>query len=246
MKYKIISKIFKAPNGAERVFSYRENTNDYNTIVGAFCEDEYKILDLEFKKDDILLDLGAHIGSVTLLMTTLRPDLKIFAYEPFPSNFDLLKKNLEENGYSGELNIFKQAVWFYDDDDCKMYYGDSSKDGRIHRNIGTLFPVRDFYRKDLYKKVNATNLSAIFEENRIRDCAFMKIDVEGSEYGIFKAAPKEVLEMIRRIHGEYHPFGIVPPDNPRQLLLNQCKGVYKDITPRGPVGTVGPFVFIRK
>ena len=74
----------------------------------------------------------------------------------------------------------------------------------------------------------------------------MKLDVEGAEYGILKGCPKEVLEMIQRIHGEYHN---IEPDRikmPRAMLLKQAKGVFKDVTGQPEKGAVGPFFFERK
>lgn len=244
--YKLVKRKFKAPNGARRSFWYREDTNDYNTIVGAFCEDEYKVLEQKFRKDDIVLDLGAHIGAVTLLYTTMLPDLKIYAFEAVRENFELLKKNIREFSYGGEINIFNQAVWFYDDDDAKLYYGDNSETGKIHKFIGSLFTVRDFYDKRVFKKVNTISLSKIFEEYHIFSCRFVKMDIEGSEYGVLKGTPKEVLEMIDRIHGEYHWVGAHPLKNPRSTLLLLAKEVYKDITPGGEGKPVGPFFFVKK
>lgn len=244
--YNRLTRDFLAPNGEVRTFTFREDTNDENVIRAAFCEDEYRIMGLEFKEGDVVLDLGAHIGAVTLLMTTIRPDLRIFAFEPMPDNFELLKKNVTESDYQGEINIYRQAVWFYEEDTVKIFYGDSSENGKTHRNIGSLFKIHDFYNDRLFKKAKATNLSKIFEENHITSCRFVKMDVEGSEYGILKACPKEVLSMIDRIHGEYHWVGDKPLKNPRSNLLLLAKDVFKDITEGEEEKPVGPFVFVRK
>lgn len=237
---------FKAPNGVARTFLYRADTNDRETILSAFCQDEYKILDLDFKPSDIVLDIGAHIGAVTLLFTTIQSTLRIFSFEPMPENFDLLEQNVRKNAPLNEINIFKQAVWFYNNDDVKMYFGDRSPSGKHHKFIGSQFLVHDFYRKNLWKKVNTASLSKIFKENHIFGCRFMKLDAEGAEYGILKGAPKEVLEMIDRIHGEYHNIDPLKIKKPRQKLLEQTKGVFKDITVGEEKGNVGPFVFVKK
>ena len=148
--------------------------------------------------------------------------------------------------YSGEINIFRKAVWFYDDDKAKLYYGDSSEEGRIHRHIGSLFNVRDFYHDRLFKEVDTVSLSKVFDEHHIFSCRFMKLDVEGAEYGIFKGCPKEVLEMIDRVNGEYHWIGDKSSKNPRTTLLNLAKGVFKDITRGEEEKSVGPFIFVNK
>lgn len=244
--YDLLEREFEAPNGVKRKFVYREGTNDENVIRAAFCEDEYGILKLDFGPNNIVVDIGAHIGAVTMLFTTIRPDLKIFSFEPLLDNFELLKKNVTENKLDNEMNIFNQAVWFYDDDEVKMYYPDNSEGGKVHKFIGGQFFIHAFYNKKLFKKASTITLSKIFEENRIFNCKFMKIDVEGAEYGILKAAPEEVLRMIERIHGEYHN---IEPDRvkmPRKTLLDQTKGVFKDVTGQPEKEAVGPFVFVKK
>jgi len=192
------------------------------------------------------MDLGAHVGSVTLLLASIRPDLKIFSYEALRENFNLLLKNVRENNIKSEVTLENQAVWFYEEDEVKVYYGNNSEDGKKHKFIGSLFSKRYFYDNRFFKKASSTNLSEVFEFHNIRHCKFIKMDVEGAEYGILKAAPKEVLEMIDRIHGEYHWIGAKPLANPRSSLLILAKGVYKDITPGREIYPVGPFVFVKK
>jgi len=241
--YKLDKKIFPSKNGQTRAFWYRKETNDWNTIWAAFVEDEYGLTDLDFKEGDTVLDIGAYLGAVTLLLTTIRPDLRIYAFEPDANNFDLLRKNVRELDYKGEINIFKEAVWFEDDDTVRLYYGDNSENGKIHKFVGSQFILRSFYRKNLFYKVHTMSLSKIFEENHIISCRLIKMDVEGAEYGILKGAPKGVLEMIQEIRGEYHN---IEPDRikmPRQTLLDQTKGVFKDETGQPEKGNLGPFVF---
>ena len=150
------------------------------------------------------------------------------------------------NNIKSEITLNNQAVWFYEEDEVKLHYGDNSKDGRIHKFNGSLYVRKEYYDHRLLKKVNATNLSEIFELNHIRDCKFMKMDVEGSEYGIFKAAPPDILEMIKRIHGEYHWIEPLECKNLRKTLLKHTKGVYNDKTPGGEKYPVGPFIFVKK
>ena len=246
MAYTIKQDEFPAPNGLKRTFYYRENTNDRDTIVGAFVEDEYGINDLEFEKGDIVVDVGAHIGAVTLLLSTMHPEIEIFSIEAHPKNFALLKRNIEVNKIENDIHIFCEAMDFYHDDHCRLFYGDSSRNGKIHKFIGSQFLHRSFYKPRNFKKVHTVNMSGFFEENRIIKCKFMKMDIEGAEYRVLKAAPAGVLEMIERIHGEYHNIDVEKISNPRELLLKQTKGVFADLTQGKSNKTIGPFVFIRK
>lgn len=244
--YKLVKKEFTAPNHQKRIFWLREDTNDFDIIFSAFSQDKYKILSVKFEPKDIVVDLGAHIGAVTLLLTTIRPDIRIFAYEPVVDNFDLLLKNIQENKTENEIHLNNQAVWFYDDTDAKIYFGDNSLEGKANKFIGSQFLIQPFYRPQLFKIANVTTLNKAFEDNRIWSCRLMKMDVEGAEYGILKAAPKPILEMIENIHGEYHN---IEPDRikmPRAMLLKQAKKVFKDVTGQPEKGAIGPFFFKKK
>jgi FkbM family methyltransferase len=43
----------------------------------------------------LIIDCGANIGLVSVMMKCLFPDVKIIAIEPDETNFELLKKNLQ-------------------------------------------------------------------------------------------------------------------------------------------------------
>lgn len=67
---------------------------------GIYEEFETNIVKEEIKKGDIVLEIGANIGYYTLIFAKLVGEKgKVFAFEPDPTNFALLKKNIEINGY---------------------------------------------------------------------------------------------------------------------------------------------------
>ena len=54
----------------------------------------------EIKKGDVVIDIGAHIGYYTVLFAKLvGPEGRVFAFEASPTNFKILKKNVDVNGY---------------------------------------------------------------------------------------------------------------------------------------------------
>jgi FkbM family methyltransferase len=56
----------------------------------------------------IVLDVGAHIGFFSLIAATLiRPTGKVFAFEPAPDNFEILRRNVDLNGYGNVVPIQK-------------------------------------------------------------------------------------------------------------------------------------------
>jgi hypothetical protein len=62
----------------------------------------------KIKKGDVVLDIGANIGYYTLIFAKLvGEEGKVFAFEPEPTNFSLLEKNVEINGYKNVVLIQK-------------------------------------------------------------------------------------------------------------------------------------------
>ena len=63
----------------------------------------------EIKKGDVVIDIGAHIGYYTVLFAKLvGPKGRVFAFEASPTNFEILKKNVNVNGYQ---NVTVNEYW---------------------------------------------------------------------------------------------------------------------------------------
>jgi len=69
-----------------------------------------KFVKKEIKKGDIVLDLGANIGYWTCLLAELVGENgHVYAFEPEPHNFELLKKNVEINNYKN-VTLEQKAI----------------------------------------------------------------------------------------------------------------------------------------
>jgi hypothetical protein len=53
--------------------------------------------------------------------------------------------------------------------------------------------------------IDCVSLADIFTDNSIPYCDLLKLDCEGAELEILKAAPAKTLSRIRRIRLEWHP-----------------------------------------
>jgi tRNA G37 N-methylase Trm5 len=78
------------------------------SIYGVYEEYETDLIKKEIDRGDVVLDLGANIGYYTLLFAKKVGDEgRVYAFEPDPTNFSLLKKNVEINGYRNVVLIQK-------------------------------------------------------------------------------------------------------------------------------------------
>lgn len=201
-------RVFTAPNGVQRKLWFRDETNDESTLIATFEEDEYKLL--ERYKGGAIIDLGAHIGGVTMLASTLSSAPKIIAVEPLPENCELLSESADSNDIN--IILYEKAITPVPSSDILMYYG---KD--VHEFVGqeNLTASKEYADERDCVTVGTVTLKEIFDDNKIEECGFLKIDIEGAEEDIFKTLPRELLKRIRVIAGEYHnkdregffPFG---------------------------------------
>jgi len=131
-----------------------------------------EIVNREVRKNDVVLDIGANIGYFTLIFARLVGEGgKVFAFEPDPINFELLKKNIEINGYKNVVLVQKAVS--EKSETAKLYVSEINKgDHRIYdsgpddvRKVVEIETVRlDDYFQDYAGKIN-----------------FVKIDTQGAE-----------------------------------------------------------------
>ena len=131
----------------------------------------------EIKVGNIVVDVGANIGLHALNMARIVGNTgQVFAFEPEPSNFKILEKNVKINNYQNII-LEQKAIG---DKHGKTTLYQSGHPGR-HR----VFPQT----KDAIGKVQVdyTSLDKYFlDSNLVDKINFIKIDVEGLEFGVLK------------------------------------------------------------
>ena len=71
---------------------------------------ETRIFKRLINRNDVVFDVGANIGYYTLIATKLVGEKgRVFAFEPEPTNFSLLEKNVKLNGYKNVV-LMQKAV----------------------------------------------------------------------------------------------------------------------------------------
>lgn len=156
-------------------------------------EDCYQIKHIPFKKDDIIIDIGANVGFFSIYLAKKFPFTKILAFEPIPDNYKHLQKNIKINNVTN-VQIFNQAITG-DGRDIKMLVDFKNSGGASAIN------ALKSNRHEEYV-VSSITLDSIFEKNNIKKCKLLKIDVEGAEYEILQNAKK--LNQVEYLSAEIH------------------------------------------
>ena len=126
------------------------------------------------KEGDVVLDLGANIGYYTLLAARLVGKTgKVYAFEPEPTNYSLLCKNVELNDYQ-HVAAMQKAV--SDTSGTVKLYVDKEDTGA--HSIYQPEEEKDFV------EVESVTLDGFFKDKDHR-INVIKMDVEGAEMAAF-------------------------------------------------------------
>ncbi|MFH1917092.1 MAG: FkbM family methyltransferase [Nanoarchaeota archaeon] len=144
------------------------------------------IPEFESSIDDVIIDVGAHIGSFSIPASRLVPQGRVHALEPCNSSFLYLTKNIAMNSIPNVIP-YQLAL---SDKKSRMrlnYYPDDTEFG--DQNWGNTL-TKEF---DEGEEVQTDTLPNFLKDQMITDCAFMKLNCEGSEFEILLGTPTEYL-----------------------------------------------------
>ena len=155
---------------------------------GTYEELESKIMEEKIEMGNIVVDVGANIGLHTLNMARIVGSTgQVFAFEPDPSNFEILKKNVKINNYKNI--ILEQKAVGDKHGRTTLYQSD-------HPGKHRIFPQTEQAKSQV--QVELTNLDNYFDSDMIDKINFIKIDVEGLEFSVLKGM-KNILKNSKKI-----------------------------------------------
>lgn len=143
---------------------------------------------------EVVLDIGANIGVTSLYFSRRFPEARIFSFEPVPSNFAVLEKNL------GNLhNVVACNYGLGTRDEMVPIYACDDE-----TNAGG-FSLYDLgVDKSRSQEIRVRNIQAALAELEITRVDLIKIDTEGAEYDILLSMDQEMLANVKWIIGELH------------------------------------------
>ena len=151
---------------------YLDRTDE--AIVREFMSGEYEPLGTELMQRLIrpgmaVLDIGANIGYYTLLYARqVGPKGAVYAFEPTPDTFSMLRKNIQSNGFSDTVRLIEAAVSDHSGT-AEIFINQYNKgDNRLYGS-GSMRRV----------PVETKRLDDIFSAREHVD--FIKMDIQGAE-----------------------------------------------------------------
>jgi|TARA_B110000467_G_scaffold139976_1_gene139717 FkbM family methyltransferase len=181
----------KLKNGINIILRVDKKSSDLDILIEIFVEKAYFHEGFEIQNEDIIIDVGGHIGIFSMYAAQFCKAGKIFCFEPLPDNFQILKSNVMKNNLE---NIFiENSAISNKNHNLKFYQSnDDFAGGSLLKKSNNFFEVK------------CNTLEQIFENNTIKKCNILKMDCEGAEYEILLNLPKKIISKIDKIYLEYH------------------------------------------
>jgi FkbM family methyltransferase len=172
------------------------------SIIKEIYQDKvYGMIDLPKDRAVVVFDVGAYIGTFSLMLAKAYPNATIHAFEPEPANYQYLVKNIRENGMSNIIPHNSAVV------------GRAPEGGKVTLYVrGEGFGTNSLHtpHKGVPVEVPSTTLHDFMENAGIAECNLLKLDCEGSEIEIMETMPANVrftlVEWPRNVEKRSFPF----------------------------------------
>ena len=165
-----------------KLYGIKQNLD---TIL-VFNDGTYENLPL---KNKIVVDIGACTGDTSIYFAICGAK-KVVAIEPYPKNFEILKKNIEINHLENTIKA-KLAG-------CASNSSHIILDPNFDSNMRSL--LKEF---DTGVKIPLITIMDIIKDENFTD-GILKLDCEGCEYEVILNATRELLQKFSHIQIEYH------------------------------------------
>jgi FkbM family methyltransferase len=169
-----------------------DDASDISSVSTSFFRKDYGTMDSSWKT---IVDIGAHKGFFTTYAAKNCPHAQIFSYEPIPSSFAVLAKNVHANNLEDLVAIFNMGV-AGTAGDKEINISSSSTDNSFYTEIGSIMTGK--------LTISCTTLTDILSNNNIAEIALLKLDCEGAEFEILMSSSKETLQRVKEMRMEYH------------------------------------------
>ncbi len=183
-------------NGLRYWFSIRDRMIGQNIARGCYETDVTALVSQVVKPGMNCIDAGANLGYFSVLLGRLvGGDGRVYAFEPFPVNYDLLVRNIEENRLRNVV-VPRQVAAYSNDSSGTLHF----RADELNDNFGSMFLSERPQDGHLCRMtVPRAPLDDVVPEGLRIDV--VKMDVEGAEV--------HALRGMSRILESYHPILII-------------------------------------
>ncbi len=174
--------------GRPVVLELRNNFADVFVLHEAFIGHEYDA-GLPKEGPDVIFDIGANVGFLTVYLKLRYPHARVFCFEPDPDNFSQLRANTRQfsdvvcyqvavGGSNGQRVFYKNPIFHMRNSLIPMEGGESFA-------------------------VEVVSLDEAIRRSQVTSVGLLKFDIEGAEGEMFGGFND--FQKVRAVVGELHP-----------------------------------------
>lgn len=172
-------------------FHVRPGTTDQRIVDSVYRDNVYR-LPANIHGVDVM-DFGANIGAFSILCAE-RGASRVFAFEPEPSNYQLLLRHIKESGYEGTIVPICKGVG--EGVIEKLYFNESNY-GANSANLSNNFGLRE--DKFVYMA-----MIDMYQIACMPTADIWKVDCEGGEVYLLKEVLDWTTHLPERMMVEFH------------------------------------------
>ncbi len=173
-------------------------------FANAVFQDEYQIIALRQYNVRTILDIGAHVGSFTVMCHHYWPNAKIVSVEPHPESYELLKRNTQHVPDS-QILLINAAITKVSG---KCLLASPVSHSRVAEYVPDVWESLQPRYKDFGIEVPAMTVEQLWKQINewgVSEVDLLKLDCEGAEYvAIPELSALGLMSQVGWIRGEWH------------------------------------------
>lgn len=179
----------------------RPNDSDRYSFNGLQVSDYYGVGQLDLH-GQLIIDIGANAGYSAIQAAMSGAD--VVTFEALPETAEFCARNIAGSGLSSKIDLRAAAVVGGNTTHIDFYHAPGSS--------WSASPFEDWVKRvedgsAVHVRVPAVNINSVLAEFKERGVAWLKFNVEGSEWDILENASDESLKIVKRITTEMHDTG---------------------------------------
>jgi FkbM family methyltransferase len=195
----IVIKELGGPGNPRLFVDLADHVIGLSIVRGHYEADEIAFVRSVLKPGDTVVDAGAHIGFFAVQMAAIvGPPGRVYAFEPFAANADLLAQSIMENAFEDRMILKRAAVGAASGTATLTFPQETLNTGGAYLLRDGTPPLSGNLRKDVpVVSLDTTDLR--------RPVRFIKMDVEGAEPLVLQGARQLLSEDRPVMLSELHP-----------------------------------------
>ena len=198
--------VIKELDGQLRLFvDLSDHVIGLNILRGCYEQSEISFVRQVVKPGQTVLDIGANIGYFAINMASLvGPSGRVYAFEPFDQNSDLLERSIAENRF-GNTVILERAAVGRSSGSATLVFLELERGAQ---NSGGAYLFREGMEIPDELGMRTVRMIALDDYICRHPVSFIKIDIEGAEPLAFRGAEKLLKADRPVILSEINPVAL--------------------------------------